>query len=355
MKRFARYAVFPAAAILCLLPATIHALRGIQTILITHSDCKPTGGTLKTQLLDHASPTTYNSVYNETKDANNKVHGWVGYYGTTIDATSYGSNQASIAFAPGSTLGNASGNNRKHETSASGTVLTASNTGAYEVKASCEDCEHAAWVVTLKQRTWQKVSATWSPGIDSGGNEVPKQVPEWLLRVRSTNINNEVELLEMTATPTAGAFTATSTVTCLNATTGTGTSVVVTEMGTATTDPDGAWTSSAWSTDTGYNINAVAYWDVDKSYDFSCDQTAPPSNPENVSVDISFRLAIEDKSNPAPAFDENVKNLIVSDSQYGTLILIWTVSVVLNCDNTNDSCPCTKYTKTPDPGQPNVP
>ena len=134
--------------------------------------------------------------------------------------------------------------------------------------------------------------------------------------------------------------------------------VSVDEMGNVTQENDGDWTSDPWDPDNGYWVIAQALWEINDTRSYECTQTTSHSN-ETLTCSLDWRLQIEDKSNPAPAFNESITSALSAEIEYGSLLMLWTIVVNKNCDNSTDDCSCTKYNAANDGtlanAQPNTP
>jgi hypothetical protein len=329
--------------VLALAPAVWRvAAQGIQEETIEVDDCKGTGGKMKTQLVALPSPTDY-AVSKEITDDNQKVHARFEVPAAEIDATKSAKLEPKMEFAPGSTLGNAAGNDRKFETQPDWEGMTPSdNTGKYQLKASCIDCGQGAWTVTLMQSVTLKLSAVWSPATEtvSPGLQapLPMQVPEWELKASFEGINGEGGLI-LESHP--GANSTATTFVDVSGEQPVGGTVQVSLLGLPEQDQSPGW-SHVWTPNAAYNISARALWLSELTQDFSCTQTSTdPAKP--LTVKFEFSMAIEDKSEPAFEFEADRFNTIDASLEYTTLVWISRIEVTRNCDNTQDDCPCVKH------------
>lgn len=304
---------------------------------------------MKTELNDFSTPASYAASSTPIVDGNSNVHGEYGYAATTVDATDYASAEPYCSFAVGSNMGNATGNNRKLETSASGTVLTMQDIGEYQVKASCTDCTYGEWTVEVKQRIWKKITVTWTAATSD-------QAPEWVCYVRANDLNDKTSELRVTGTNSAGSNQVTSHVSCLSnivGSTGDAHEVEINDGGNEASPDSGSWGGEEWSADNDRVVTVEAFWDTNREYNFRCDQsTSDPK--DDVEVYLSWRLSVEDTTSPAVDFDPDLASKVAAKLEYGTVIMLWFIEVTYNCPLNADHCPCTKFQET-SAAQPNTP
>ena len=346
--------VASSAFVLAVSPATFHAVRGNQENSMSVADCI-SSGTMTTWLFDQKSPTSYQAWTNVSNfvDGQGQTHGFCSMQQEVYDATSYTDDRFKVFWAPKSTMGNAQGNNRKIESSATGTYIGRDNTGEYALSPECTDCDEGGqWTVVLKQRVWQKVWVGWQPAVDAALQTVQKQVPEYLVRLQALGIDDTLCTLEVKATPGAN-FTAETEVTCdsFKGSTLTGKTVTIEHTGQSSfDDADGSWKSpNPWTTNDYFNFTAQAYWDLETSTTFQCANLV--SKLGDVTHVFEWRMAIDDQSTAQFNFNPGVMSNLQAKPEYGTLIMIWQIVVDQNCDTSITNCPCTQF-QAPDPGQP---